>query len=470
MARMKNPMTRRRAPVVNMAAPTAPTRRINHINSSGIATNTKHNYYRDFGWPEQLSFPQFYRMYCRNSIASAVVDRTIDKVWQEDPEIWESHKPTASKAEAAIADRFADIRVWRQLADVDRRAMVGRYAAAIIRVADGQPFDQPVKRVPGLIGLIDIIPAWESQLYPVQWDQDIQSVNYGKPTMFQFSEASITDTVNAAHRSFPVHPDRVIIWSADGTVHCHSELESIYNDLIDCEKIKGAGGEGFWKSSRGSVSLEAPEGVSADQLAMSMGVDVSGMRREINDQIDDWQSGFDKGLMLGGLKAHTLSISLPSPEHFFAGPIQSIAAARRIPMRELMGSMSGQRASDEDARQWALTCMARRVNRCKPLILEFINRLERWGVIGHQDWFVGWADLTDSTAEGKIERAFKMQDINAKTPSGDVAPFTPAEIREAAGYDPDGLPEDVVEDEDPDGATDDASTGLGPGDNEEDID
>lgn len=467
MARTKNPMTRRRAPVVNSNAPNTPMRDMRHAMGGLFASNTKHNYYRDFGWPEQLSFTHFYRMYLRNSIASAVVDRTIDKVWQEDPEIWESHEPAASKAEADIADRFADIRVWRQLADVDRRAMVGRYAAAILRLADGQPFDQPVQRVPGgLMGLVDIIPAWESQLYPVNWDENVLSINYGKPTMFQFSEASIADTNNAAPRSFAVHPDRVIIWSADGTVHGHSELESIYNDLIDCEKIKGAGGEGFWKSSRGSISLEAPEGVSPDQLALSMGVDISGLRREINDQIDDWQSGFDKGLMLGGLKAQTLSISLPSPEHFFAGPIQSISAARRIPMRELMGSMSGQRASDEDARQWALTCMARRVNRCKPLILEFINRLERWGIIAHRDWFVGWADLTESTAEGKMERAFKMAEINAKTTAGDVAPFTPAEIREAAGYDPDELPDDVVEDE----AIDDASTGLGPGDNEdEDI-
>lgn len=466
MARPKHPMIRRRAAVVNSGITTAHTRRIAHING-GFASNTKHDYYRDFGWPEQLTFHQFYRMYCRNSIASAVVDRTIDKVWQEDPEVWESHEPTASKAEADIADRFADIRIWQRIADVDRRAMVGRYAAAIIRVGDEQPFDQPVKRVPGgLLGLVDIIPAWESQLYPVNWDQDVQSPNYGRPTMFQFSEASITDVANAAPRSFAVHPDRVIIWSADGTVHCHSELESIYNDLIDCEKIKGAGGEGFWKSSRGSITIEAPDGVSPDQLAQSMGTDVSGLRRTINENIDDWQSGFDKGLLLGGLSAKPLSITLPSPEHFFAGPIQSIAAARRIPMRELMGSNSGQRASDEDARQWALTCMSRRLNRCKPLILEFVNRLEKWGIIPQRDWFIGWADLTESTAEGKMDRAYRMQEINAKAVAGDIPPFTPAEIREAAGYDPDELPDDPIDDMDD--ANDDAATGLGPGDDEGD--
>lgn len=465
MKRRQNPMTRRQ-PVAN-SSPAVPMRRLGELRG-GISSNTKHDYYRDFGWPQALAFPHFYRMYTRNSIASAVVDRTIDKVWQDNPEIWESEEAKKSRAEADIADRFADIRVWQQFEEVDRRAMVGRYSAAILRLADGLQFDQPVSRVPGgLKGIVGVIPAWESQLYATNWDQDVMSEFYGMPTMFQFSEAQITDEKNAAPRSFAVHPDRVIIWSADGTLHCRSELESIYNDLIDCEKIKGAGGEGFWKTSRGSIALEAPEGVSPASLAQAMNVDVSGLRGAINDQIDDWQSGFDKGLMLGGLVAKPLSVTLPSPEHFFAGPIASIAAARRIPLRELMGSQSGQRASDEDARQWALTCMARRVSRCKPLILEFINRLERWGIIATRDWFIGWQDLTESTAENKIDRAFKMQEINAKTPAGDIAPFTPAEIRDAAGFDPEELPDDPVDDIDME--TDDAATGLGPGDDEGEV-
>lgn len=429
--RRKNNAQRR--PVANSGG-TGLTRRVQHINGDAYRLSSKHDHYKDFGWPDKLGFEQFYRMYCRNSIASAVVDKTISKVWQDDPQVWESDEPTESKAEADIADRFADLRIWQSLAEADRRSMVGRYSAAIIRVADGKPFDQPVDRVAGLPALRGIIPAWESQLYPVQWDQDITSEFYGLPTMFQFSEAAITDVVNSAPRSFAVHPDRVLIWSRDGTVVGRSEIESIYNDLIDVEKIKGAGGEGFWKTSRGALTVEAPEGMNPAVLAQSMDTTIAGLRGKLNDQVDDFQSGFDKMLMLGGMQAKPISVSLPSPEHFFAGPIQSICAAMLIPMRELMGSQSGQRASDEDSRQWALTCNSRRVNRCKPLILELLNRFEKWGVIPERDWFVGWQDLTESTAEAKMERAFKMQDINAKAPLGDQPPFTPDEIRQEAGF------------------------------------
>lgn len=436
--RRKNNAQRR--PIANSGANL--TRRISHINGDAYRLSTKHDHAKDFGWPENLGFAQFYRMYCRNSIAAAVVEKTVSKTWQDDPQIWETEEATKSKIEEDIRSRFEDLRVWQQLAEADRRGMVGRYSAIILRIGDGKPFDQPVEKAAGLPALKGIIPAWESQLYPVQWDQDVNSESYGLPTMFQFSEAQITDANNSAPRSFAVHPDRVIIWSADGTVVGRSRLESIYNDLIDVEKIKGAGGEGFWKSSRGALTVEAPEGMNPAQLAQSMQTDVAGLRAKLNDQVDDFQSGFDKMLMLGGMTARPISITLPSPEHFFAGPIQSICASWLIPMRELMGSQSGQRASDEDSRQWALTCNSRRVNFCKPLIREMLNRFEKWGIIPERDWVIGWQDLTESTAEAKMDRAFKMQDINAKTAPGDIAPFSPAEIRIEAGFDPNALPDD----------------------------
>lgn len=420
-----------------MAANASAGRTLTHINGAIFNTNTKHDHYSDFGWPESIEFEQLYRMYCRNSLASAVVDKTISKVWQEYPEIWEQENPAMTKSEVDIARRFNDIRVWKALAEADRRAMVGRYSAVILRLGDNQPFDQPVGFVTGgLKGLVGLIPCWQEQLTPTEWDNDPSSSGYGTPKMYQFNESAITDTINNAPRQFAVHPDRVIIWSDDGTIHCRSELESIYNDLIDAEKIKGAGGEGFWKTSRGAPMIEAAEGLSPDALAKAMGTDVAGLREAVNDQIDDFNRGFDKGLILGGMTAKPLQISLPSPEHFFAGLVNSIAAAREMPVRILMGSMSGERASTEDAKAWALTCNSRRVNRCKPLIHELLTRLERFKIILEKDWVIGWADLTESTGEERIERALKMAEINAKTQPGDEAAFLPDEIRETAGWDP----------------------------------
>lgn len=411
-----------------------------------LTGSDKHDHYRDFGWPVDLTFNDFYRMFCRNSIASAVVDRMVSKVWQTNPRMLRSADDEQPDEE--IERRMTRIRGWRAFADADRRAMVGRYSAVLMRLADGKPWDQPVDRVPGGVdGLLELIPAWQSQLIPVMWDMAPTSPDYGKPLMYQFNEAAITDTINAAPRQFAVHPDRVLIWSADGTTHGRSELEPIYNDLLDIEKIKGAGGEGFWKTSRGAPMIEAPEGMDPGQLAQAMGVSEEGLRSAVNDQLDDFQSGFDKGLMLGGMKATPLQITLPSPEHFFAAPIGSVAAQREMPLRILMGSQSGERASTEDAKAWALTCKSRQTNYDGPLLREWAERMERFGIFPKHDWVVEWDDLTESTGAEKMDRALRMAEVNAKAAPGDDRPFWPDEIREAAGL-PKGAWHDEADDMD----------------------
>lgn len=412
-------------------------RRLDQMFPQFFSGSVKHDHYRDFGWPAQLTFENLHRMYRRNSLAAAGVDKTVAKTWQDAPSLWETEKPAESEAEEDIRQRFDDLRIWQMMAEADRRSMVGRYAGVILRLRDSKSFDQPVGRVPGgLAGLAGVIPVWESQLTVAEWVTDPNSEDYGQPSMYQFTEAAVGNDDANARRSFRVHPDRVLIWSDDGTVNGQSALEPGYNDLLDAEKIKGAGGEGFWKTSRGAPVIEAPQGMSPGDVAHNMGVPVSEVLDEINKQVDSFQAGFDKGLMLGGMTAKPMQITLPSPEHFFAGPVNSFAASLQIPVKILLGSQTGERASTEDAREWSLTCHSRRVNRCKPLIHELARRLVRFGILPQREWFVGWADLTDASAAEKIDRAAKMSAINAQTQPGDEPAFTPDEIREAAGFDP----------------------------------
>lgn len=396
--------------------------------------STKHDHGKDFGWPDTLTFEKFHRMYRRNSLASAGVDKTIAKTWQDNPQIWETEKPAESRIESDIRQRFEDLRIWQMMAEADRRSMVGQYAAVILRFRDDQPFDQPVGRVGGgLMGLAGAIPCWESQLTVSEWNDDPASEDYGLPKMFQFSEAALGNEGHAA-RSFQVHPDRVLIWSDDGTVNGRSALEPGFNDLLDAEKIKGAGGEGFWKNARGAPMIEAAEGLTPADVASNMGVSPEDVLDAINDQLESFQSGFDKGLMLGGMTAKPLQITLPVPEHFFAAPVNSFAASILMPVKILLGSQTGERASTEDAKEWASTCASRRVNRCKPLIHEFISRLERAGILPERDWFIGWQDLLESSDSEKMDRAAKMSAINSQTHPGDEPAFLPSEIREAAGF------------------------------------
>jgi|TARA_R100000479_G_scaffold176487_1_gene131326 hypothetical protein len=412
--------------------------------------STKHTHYTDYGWPADLTFENFHHMYQRNGLAAAAVDKMAAKTWETHPALWESEEPTESQLESQIRQRFAKLRLWQMMMTVDRRSMVGCYAGAILLLADGRKLDEPVMRVPGGVdGLAGVIPAWEGQLEVVEWDSDPQSPTYGDPRYFQFNEAAVDDGKHkTAHRNIRIHPDRVLVWSEDGTVNGRSMLEPGFNDLMDAEKVKGAGGAGFWKTARAPMTLEAGSGdkaMSFDDFLKMTGTDnADDALDSVNRQVEDFQSGFDAAFLMAGITAKPLSIQLPQPEEFFNIPVQSFAASFNMPVRVLIGNQTGERASTEDAREWAQVNMGRRENIVLPMLHEFVDRLVRWGILPQRDWAIGWASLLDATPDQLLDRAYKMADINAK---GEPA-FMAEEIRETAGFSNDVvLPEQETDDE-----------------------
>lgn len=429
-------------------------------------SNTKHDYARDYGWPEDLCFEQLHRMYCRSGIAAAGVDKTIAKTWQTMPALWESDAPAESPAEKAIAKHFAKRKIWRALMDADRRSMVGCYAGAIILLRDNKKLEQPVERVGrGIENLVGIIPAWEGQLTVAEWDNVETSETYGEPLFFQFDEAAVGEPQATGKSQVRIHRDRILIWSDDGTLNCRSAIEPGFNDLTDAEKVKGAGGEGFWKSARGAPIIEAPNGVTPQDMLKGMeAASTQDVLKQLNDKVDDFQAGFDKALMIGGFQAKPMTITLPQPKEFWEPCVQGFAASMSIPFKVLIGNVTGERASTEDANEWAQTCMSRRDNRVVPIIQDFIDRLVAWGVLDNKPWVIGWASLLEDSPDDKLGRAEKMATINSTL--GAEPAFLPDEIREAAGFKPadevEGWDEFMAEREERQRAAEDAQVERAP--------
>ena len=416
----------------------------------GYFPEAKHNHYKDFGYPDALTFGQFYAMFRRNGLAQAGVTKTILKTWQDTPDIWETEQPRETTVESDIRQRFQDLRFWQAVAEADRRSLVGGYSGLILRYADDKRFQEPVETVGGgLDGLIEVIPAWAGQLDVAEWDTDELSEDYGKPKMFNFNEAAVGGEQNR-NRAFSLHPDRVLVWSRDGTVHDRSMLEPGYNALLDLEKISGAGGEGFWKNAKSAPVLTLDKEARLSDMAQAMGVDVSELADKMDEQVDDFQKGFDKLLMLQGMEASTLNVSLPVPEHFFNVSLQIFAASIPMPQKILVGNQTGERASTEDAAEWNATNMARRNNVAIPNIRELLMKFESAGILPERDWHLEWTDLTESSASEKIERGGKMAEINAKLSTIDGPAYTVEEIRAATGYEGGGPVYDDEDDADDD--------------------
>ncbi|MEP5728476.1 MAG: phage portal protein [Sulfitobacter sp.] len=214
-----------------------------------FALSAKHDHYTDFGYPKIVSFELLHKMYERNDLAKAAVRKTTEKTFQNLPEI----KAGDTKIEE-LSDAFIRLGFWDKIADVDEWAQVSGYAGFVLRVADGKRFNEPVEAYT-LDDLVEVIPAWSEQLKVSEWHLDETDPDtYGKPKTFTFNESAVTQ--GSANRSVVVHPDRVFIWSSDGTVYAPSSLLSGYNNLLDMEKISGAGGEGFWKTAAARLNIE----------------------------------------------------------------------------------------------------------------------------------------------------------------------------------------------------------------------
>jgi hypothetical protein len=397
--------------------------------------STKHNHYADFGYPEHITFEQFYKMFARNGIASAVIKKVASRSWRDNPSILEAgSKDKETTEELLIRTHLNKIRFWQNFADADVRSMVGDYAALILRVADSQAMETEIGTMASIEDLIEVIPAWQSQITVADWDTNKDSLGYGKPNMYQFNESAINsiESKSQGHRrEFKVHPSRVIIISSNGTVHNRSLLEPAFNDLIDLEKIKGAGAEGFYKNSKSSPVLSMDKDAKISSLAAAMGVEVGEVADKMQEVVADWNKGFDASLFMQGIDATFPQISLAQPQQFYAMHLQSLAAAAEIPLKILVGMQTGQRASTEDAKEFNQTIMSRRNNTLKPTVFTFINRMVEFGALSKADWIIDWDDLTESSSSEKLSKSKILSGINHEL--GDEI-FSPMEIRVAAGY------------------------------------
>lgn len=411
----------------------------------------KHNYEADFGWPDRVAFNDTFKAYTRNGIAKAAVNKTIEKTWQTMPWLLEKArdgsegtgkaKVKETPLEAELRKLFAKLRFWQQLMTADRMSMVGAYGGVILRLADNRPWNEPVGTVTGRInGLRGIIPAWEGQLTVSQWDTDERSPTYGEPLMYQFIESAIdvtgTTHMTSAGRNVLIHPSRVVIWSEDATVRGRSSLEAGFNDLIDLEKVKGAGGEGFYKNARSNPVITIDKDAVLKSVAQSMGTTIDGIADAMEDEVRAYNAGFDKSLTMQGMTASVLQVQLPSPEHFFAAPLNSFAASMSIPVKILVGMQTGERASTEDANEWAQTNMSRRANETIPNILTVVDRLVEVNVLPAREWSIDWADLTEASMTDKVALADKMADVNVKMKDTGNLVFTDDEMRAIADKEP----------------------------------
>lgn len=417
------------------------------------STDTKRpRAWQAFGFPNSLAFQDFKNLYDRQGVAFGTVNKLVAKCWEDSPWIIQGDEPDNAKAENAWERSFRQmakrLHLWRHVREADKRRLVGRYSALILQVADDQDWRAPLE--PGAGELVGILPAWEGQLEPTQWDEDTLSVSYGMPLMWSYQEQNVDYNRDAGPgRAVQIHHSRVVV--IGDIREGKSFLEAPYNGFVTLEKILGGAGETFLKNAARQVSVNFDKDVNLGEIARAYGVDLSELQVIYDQMARDLNMGHDSALITQGANVNTLVDAMPDPEKPWRVALQEISAATGLPAKIVVGNQTGERASSEDNEEFNALGQSRRLSDLDYDVRRVVDHLMEYRLVDPlPEYTVMWSDLTEAGVSDKLANAELMAKVNqAMLGRGEV--YTVDEIREVTGHealDEGALGEALEDDED----------------------
>lgn len=404
------------------------------LYANGQNGNTKRTkLWDEFGYPSDVGFDQYYRAYERNAVAHAAVHKLLDSCWVDNPTIIDGEEKDES-GETTEWERTVQKllkRHWAKLKDADRRNLVGRYSALLIQVKDGREWKDPINAdyirslgTERLKAVVKLIPAWEAQIKPGNFDTDTMSETYGQPVMYNFNEQPVGDDgTYGPVRSVQVHPSRVIILCEgaedENMLSGIPLLRAGYNKLLDIEKTSGGSAEGFLKNASRQLSIAFDESTQMENIArMAVEAGYKDLGEAMNDKMMKLNSGTDSALVTQSGTTSVLSVATADPTPTWTVAANEFSATIQCPFTILFGQQTGRLASDEDKTDWAKRCNGRRWGFMSDFITRVIERFWEIGVIDPPksgEVTLAWSDLLAPSEKEKLANMATMADIAQKT-------------------------------------------------------
>lgn len=398
--------------------------------------DTMHNIYLDYGYPASLNFNNYWNMYRRFGIARNIVELPVDTGWMNLPTIEGEVENFNTEFEKLVKQ----VSLWDRMRALDNRQRVGRYAGMFIRVRDNLEPSAPIVEgsLTSIGTVIQLIPIYEGQLTISTTQDDIMADDFGMPTLYNFNSGSTGNRNEKLTTSFNIHPSRIVIAAEgadNGGIYGISSLEAPYNSLMDLRKIIGAGGEGFYRNAAQNLIHELADGASAAQNETLL--------NKFNEASDDFMMNrFRRNMWTPGMKTKVLESNMGNPKDPFACALNDVAAASKIPATILIGQQTGRLASTEDSKQFLSGINSRRENFMSEMTRDVIDWFIVNGVLPATEYEIEWTDLLELSQADRLTNSKSMADTNRLQFQSNQDPvFSPEEIREQAGFDPEELPE-----------------------------
>lgn len=374
------------------------TNRAIWASKMGVQFDGVRDLYRSLGYSTTLSFDDYFARYTRQDIAKAIIDRPVKVTWQGPLLLIESEKADDTGFEKAWKDLDRRIGIKTIFSRVDKLTGIGRYGVILLGLDDVQgtmDFAKPVKV--GKRRLLYMKPFSEKNAPIVEYESNTQNIRYGLPKYYNIS---ITDPSSKKEAAVRVHFSRIIHIVDDNLeseVLGTPRLESVFNRLMDIEKIVGGDAEMFWRSARPGF-----KGNVKDDYTMT-----TKAKDALLNQLDEYEHDLRRFLVNEGVDVEALEQTIADPKSHFDVQIACICAEKGIPVRVLMGSERGELASSQDTTEWLSFVQARREDHAEPRIVRpTIDRLLQLGILpppSSKDYMVSWQDLFSISEKSRVE-------------------------------------------------------------------
>lgn len=310
--------------------------------------NTKRDVWTELGYPEIISLDMYRTMYDRHDISGAVVDAYPDAVWSEPPSIYETpgkDKETPFEQDwRALTD---SIHIWSYLQRTEILAGLGQYAGLFIGFRDGK---KPKTVVSGNAQGVQYLQPYDQRTLSIdRVVKDPKDPRYGLPAMYKERNGDMK-----------IHPSRILHVACNklvSDIYGHSDLESVYNRMLDLEQVAGAGRESVWRNAIRKLFLNRP---TNSQIAD---------KEKFDEELAQFQHEMSRVLDLRGIEAKEGQVQVADTKPVFDILIACVSARKRIPRRKLLGSETGEQSSEQDHQAWLTEVDKHRQNFCEPSIL-----------------------------------------------------------------------------------------------------
>lgn len=363
----------------------------------GYSHDGTRDLYAQFGYPRELDTKAFITMYQREGIATRLIRAFPQATWRDAPLIRDGQGSSSDKEDAdysefvkAVDNLFEAHQILHTLERADRLASLGQFGLLVLGFRDGMPMDQPLGE--SQAQLLYAQGYMQDNVTVSQWETDIASPRFGKPTIYTVQTGTWGAQQSSAKKSFTVHWTRCIHIAEhldQDDTYGIPRLQPIYNRLMDLQKILGGSSEMYWLNASRGVALTADPDANIDDDAL----------KDMKAQLDDFDNQLRRNLALQGVTATQLQSEVQDPSAIIDRLLDSIAGSVGIPKRILIGSEMGQLASGQDENNWADRITERRKSFAGPCILHpFISKMIVTGNLPEpvEQFWIDWPDSSAS--------------------------------------------------------------------------